>query len=171
MKGRRVTASAKRRVTSRSLPMGCLSDRLCETGAGDTAHLKKFGKLLATFGTRMACLLRHLGPECPPRERREAFRLYAKARDDTKVDNKRMPGTPWGLIFSMNVPQLGSYTLQRSKTTIVGCVSVEAAFLLTSSPPAATVAISCRQQLGSAFFCLGVLKREHDAHGSTRPSS
>ncbi|CAM9720756.1 unnamed protein product [Ectocarpus sp. 6 AP-2014] len=48
-------------------------------GAGDTAHLKKFGKLLATFGTRMACLLRHLGPECPPRERQEAFRLYAKA--------------------------------------------------------------------------------------------
>ncbi|CAN0345817.1 unnamed protein product [Ectocarpus sp. 12 AP-2014] len=27
----------------------------------------------------MACLLRHLGPECPPRERRKAFRMYAKA--------------------------------------------------------------------------------------------
>ncbi|CAM9884361.1 unnamed protein product [Pylaiella littoralis] len=48
-------------------------------GTGEVAHLQKFGKLLATFGTRMACLLRHLGPECPPRERREAYRLYAKA--------------------------------------------------------------------------------------------
>lgn len=49
-------------------------------GAAETAHLKKFGKLLATFGTRMACLLRHLGQECSPRERQEAYRLYAKAR-------------------------------------------------------------------------------------------
>lgn len=47
------------------------------------AHLKKFGKLLATFGTRMACLLRHLGPECSPKERQRAYRLYAKARDGT----------------------------------------------------------------------------------------
>ncbi|CAM9669000.1 unnamed protein product, partial [Scytosiphon promiscuus] len=45
----------------------------------ETAHLKKFGKLLATFGTRMACLLRHLGPECSLRDRTEAYRLYAKA--------------------------------------------------------------------------------------------
>lgn len=49
-------------------------------GAAEIAHLKKFGKLLATFGTRMACLLRHLGQECSQRERREAYRLYAKAR-------------------------------------------------------------------------------------------
>eukprot|EP00752_Nemacystus_decipiens_P009138 g8162.t1 len=48
-------------------------------GAAEIAHLKKFGKLLATFGTRMACLLRHLGQECSRRDRREAYRLYAKA--------------------------------------------------------------------------------------------
>lgn len=48
-------------------------------GAAEMAHLKKFGKLLSTFGTRTACLLRHLGPECPPRDRRKAYRLFAEA--------------------------------------------------------------------------------------------
>lgn len=46
----------------------------------DVARLKKFGKLLATFGARMSCLLRHLGPECPPPSRREAHVLFAQVR-------------------------------------------------------------------------------------------
>ena len=57
------------------------------TGAAEMAHLKKFGKLLATFGTRTACLLRHLGPECPTRDRRKAYRLFAEASFKSPIYN------------------------------------------------------------------------------------
>ncbi|CAM9727937.1 unnamed protein product [Sphacelaria rigidula] len=56
-----------------------LSAAAAAAATAETARLKKYGKLLATFGARMSCLLRHLGPECAPGDRRQAFRLFAQA--------------------------------------------------------------------------------------------
>ena len=58
-------------------------------GAAESTHLKKFGKLLATFGTRMACLLRHLGPECHAGDRRKAYRLFAEASRKSPIYSRQ----------------------------------------------------------------------------------
>lgn len=66
----------------------------------EVTHLKKFGKLLATFGTRTACLLRHLGPECSPLERRKAFIILAKVRRREFAEGRRHPkfqSAHWGV--------------------------------------------------------------------------
>ncbi|CAM9538538.1 unnamed protein product, partial [Hapterophycus canaliculatus] len=92
-------------------------------GAGETAaHLKKFGKLLATFGTRMACLLRHLGPECPPQDRAEAYRLYAKARDyDSGAAASAYPG-----LLASRRAQDGAGARGGSSVTASGSVAATA---------------------------------------------
>ncbi|CAB1100640.1 unnamed protein product [Ectocarpus sp. CCAP 1310/34] len=125
-------ADAKNAASSEEPRSG---NRSAGGGAGDTAHLKKFGKLLATFGTRMACLLRHLGPECRPRKRREAFRLYAKATASVYP----------GLLASLRARDVVG---DDATTTggVAGCIiypkAVEAFLSTTDEPPCCQSGVS-----------------------------
>ncbi|CAM9696764.1 unnamed protein product [Choristocarpus tenellus] len=82
---------------------GCRSgDRVGVTGRGepysvDEAHLRKFGKLLATIGARISSLLRHLGPECGEDMFKDAVLLLAEGV------SKIYPGEAAKRRFTINI--------------------------------------------------------------------
>ncbi|CAM9661268.1 unnamed protein product, partial [Laminaria digitata] len=156
------------------------------TGAAETAHLKKFGKLLATFGTRMACLLRHLGPECPPRDRRKAHRLFAEAAAATHpalAALRAREANPAGGDGGSSGTDPANATSPSSWEVVAGIVYPKAAeaFLSTASSPPCMVASADGRELprqgvaaavaapaGAAWAAIGGAT-ELSAQGGARP--